>query len=477
MTRAYFVGALAIALLILACSDNDPPTGPTTGSLTVTLITYGEDAPSGYTIVLDGSTSRSVDANGSTTFTNVSEGLHEVGISGIPENCTTGGDDTVGKMVTAGGEAHLAMTVMCDPLVGSIEVSVTSSGVDIPDSHRVVVDGGVNQQVGATGSVTFGGLPVGSHEVELTEVPANCLVTGDNPVSVLVDAGNTALVTMNLECSQGSQLVFTRVTLGEYSISMIDVDGTDFVQLADSGIATDVSSDGTKVLYFTPVSSAGNAVWQMNADGSAPVQLTTTTGIYEAARWSPDGLKIAYAYRTIGGVDPDHEIWVMNADGSDPVQLTDNQWFTDYSPAWSPDGSKIAFVTTRDGNYEIYTMDADGANQTRVTNDVADDLVPDWSPDGLKIAFASNRGPDILEIWVMDADGSNAVQLTTGLSVESGVEPYPAWSPDGSRIAFSAELVGNLHHNIGVMNADGSNIEQLTAGFTDVLPRWRPRGP
>jgi len=477
MKRAPAIGILATALLILAsCGDNDPPTGPTTGSLAITLITLGEDAPSGYTVVLDGSITRSVDANGTVTFTDLSQGMHAVELTDIPQNCSTGGDDTVSTVVTAGGQTPLAITVMCEPLVGSIEITVTTTGADIPETYALVVDGGATQQIDANGTASFTGLPVGSHLVELTEVPANCTVTGENPLSVTVEAGTTSPLTMTVECSR-NQLIFTRRELDTFTICLINADGTGLALLAEGGIATDVSSDGTQLLYITPPSSFSNAVWRMGVDGSNRVQLTTATGVFLDARWSPDGDKIAYTFRTVGGVDTDPEIWVMNADGSEPVQLTDNNGPSDTSPTWSPDGTKIAFVTTRDGNREIYTMNPDGTNPTRLTDDVADDQNPDWSPDGSMIAFASNRGPDIDEIWVMNADGSNALQLTTGLSVESGVEPYPAWSPDGSRIAFSAELESNVFMNVGVMNSDGSVMAKLTDGFTDFMPLWRPQTP
>ena len=80
----------------------------------------------------------------------------------------------------------------------------------------------------------------------------------------------------------------------------------------------------------------------------------------------------------------------MNADGSGPTRLTNNA-AADVEPAWSPDGSRIAFASTRDGNFEIYVMNADGSNQTRLTNNAAADDQPAWSPDGTRIAFKSNR--------------------------------------------------------------------------------------
>ena len=128
---------------------------------------------------------------------------------------------------------------------------------------------------------------------------------------------------------------------------------------------------------------------------------------------SPDGRKIAFT----SARDGYNAIYVMNADGSEQRRLTRNKW-ADGFPAWSPDGHRIAFTSTRDGNAEIYVMSADGSDQRRLTRNPADDGVgylgwssSAWSPDGREIAFASQRdGND--EIYVMNADGSGVRRLT-----------------------------------------------------------------
>src|SRR5437867_5576550 len=134
-------------------------------------------------------------------------------------------------------------------------------------------------------------------------------------------------------------------------------------------------------------------------------------------------------------LDANTELYVMNADGSNPARLTNNS-AADYQPTWSPDGSRIAFVSERDGNAEIYVMNAaDGSNPVRLTTDVgtpAFDGDPAWSPDGSKIAFWSRRDGNG-EIYVMNPDGLNVTRLTTN-AVD---DLQPAWSPDGSRLVFS----------------------------------------
>jgi Tol biopolymer transport system component len=165
--------------------------------------------------------------------------------------------------------------------------------------------------------------------------------------------------------------------------------------------------------------------------------------------------------RHLGGDNT--EIFVMNADGSDQTRLT----FTsteDLNCAWSHDGSQIAFQTNRDGDHEVYVMNADGSSQTNLSNDSAFDGAPTWSPDGAKIAFQSNRDGDD-EVFVMNADGSNQVQITANVATDGG----PSWSPDGTKIAFSSG-------GIKVMDPDGTNQTPLTTGASDSQPDWSPDG-
>jgi Tol biopolymer transport system component len=131
---------------------------------------------------------------------------------------------------------------------------------------------------------------------------------------------------------------------------------------------------------------------------------------------------------------------------------------------------KIAFMSTRDGHYEVYSMDIDGANQTNLTNSPADNFNPAWSPDGTAIAFASERDGN-REIYVMDADGANQTNLTNSPADDF----HPAWSPDGTAIAFASERDDN--YEIYVMDADGANRARLTSHpATDWTPTWSPDG-
>ncbi|PYO40524.1 MAG: hypothetical protein DMD29_06140 [Gemmatimonadetes bacterium] len=210
----------------------------------------------------------------------------------------------------------------------------------------------------------------------------------------------------------------------------------------------------------------------INVDGTAVAQLTTSLGNDSWPAWKPDGTRLAFqSYRTLTpvGGKPQADIFVINVDGTGETQLTTDTT-NEAQPAWSPDGTKIAFVTDRDGNNEIYVMNADGTSVRRLTNNAAADEQPAWSPDGGKIAFVSDRtgNPDI---FVMDSTGANPVDLTNHPAVDVG----PAWSPDSLKIAFHSDRPGNFA--LFVMNADGTNATQLTdASVGDELPAWSPDG-
>ena len=172
--------------------------------------------------------------------------------------------------------------------------------------------------------------------------------------------------------------------------------------------------------------------------------------------------------------DGDSEIYVMDADGSNQVNLTNNS-AADSIPSWSPDGSKIAFTSTRDGNCgplceEFYVMGADGSNQTRLTNNGERETSASWSPDGTKIAFISTRsGQSTFDAWVMDADGGNPTRLTTNLDVNS-----VRWFP-GASIAFNSNADGDFE--IHLIEADGSNLRTLTVDIaTDLDPALSAQG-
>ena len=200
----------------------------------------------------------------------------------------------------------------------------------------------------------------------------------------------------------------------------------------------------------------------MGSDGNGATRLTTNRSADDARpAWSPDGSKIAFHSDRTG----DYEIYVMNADGSGQTNLTLERSSDDFAPTWSPDGTKIAFQSEGD----LFVMNADGSLQTRLTSGPDVDLSPDWSPDGSKIAFTGGTTGYFID--VINPDGSGRTRLTT-----SAADYYPEWSPDGTKIAFTS--LGAVGGRLAVMNADGTGTTFLTniRKRIDYEAAWAPDG-
>jgi Tol biopolymer transport system component len=168
--------------------------------------------------------------------------------------------------------------------------------------------------------------------------------------------------------------------------------------------------------------------------------------------------------------DGNSEIYVMNADGTNQTRLTNNL-ADDQNPSMSPDSSKIAFTSNRDSAYyQIYLMNADGTNVTRLTNHSAMDFSPSFKSDGSKIVFSS-RPDGNSDIYVMNADGTNQIRLTNDPSGDEA----PVFSPDGSKIAFTSSR--DVFNEIYLMNADGTDQMNLTNHPShDDSPSFSPDG-
>ncbi len=217
----------------------------------------------------------------------------------------------------------------------------------------------------------------------------------------------------------------------------------------------------------------GDSRWYvhvMNSDGSDRVRLMGGQSAFlSAPSWSPDGSKLVF----VSDVEGDSDIWVMNVDGSDAVNLTRDR-SGDHSPSWSPDGHWIVFASLRDSPlyWELYVMRPDGTDVTRLTWwEDASDLSPSWSPDGTKLAFASKRDGN-WEIYTMDRDGGNLARLTS----DPADDTNPAWAPDGSRIAFVSTRAG--YPEIYVMSITGGQATNISNApySSEHGPTWSPDG-
>ena len=207
------------------------------------------------------------------------------------------------------------------------------------------------------------------------------------------------------------------------------------------------------------------SAWASSGGGSSIMRLTNDSAEDQSPTWSSDGSRIAFASNR----DGNYEIHVMNANGTGVANLTNNS-ASDFAPAWSPDGSRIAFESDRNGNSDIYVMNADGTGVTRLTTNSAADNHPTWSADGSRIAFWSLRG-GTGDTYVMNADGSGVAQLATHAI-------RPAWSPSRTRGRIAFVSIRNAPNNeIHVMNEDGTDVANLTNHSAyDDYPAWSPDG-
>jgi dipeptidyl aminopeptidase/acylaminoacyl peptidase len=258
----------------------------------------------------------------------------------------------------------------------------------------------------------------------------------------------------------------------EPGIYAVNPDGGDLRRLTSGSqdLDADWSPDGRQIA-FTKVDIYGyGSIYVMDADGSNQRQLTQSVRNSwndQHPSWSPDGTKIAFT----NFVFPGGGLYVMDADGSDRRRIGD---FAFTKISWSPDGSRLVVANSGDGS--LYLINGDGSNVLRITYELygAVDQDPAWSPDGSRIAFTRwTVGNDCdfavcndSDIWVVNADGSNPTALTT-----DGSSSSPVWSPDGAKIAFN----GGSDNNSGlyVMNADGGGVTGIYRSYS-AAPSWQP---
>jgi Tol biopolymer transport system component len=233
------------------------------------------------------------------------------------------------------------------------------------------------------------------------------------------------------------------------------------------------SPEGGRVTFVRRQNLRGRPdLYVMSASGGGRTRLTSTLVPERDPSWSADGTHIVYAARTSPGGP--FRIFLAQADGSGPVQLTtQTAGSADRSPVFSPDGTRIAFVSDRDGGFpELYLMNADGSGVTRLTKNALVDGSPSWSPDATALVVercCENGTSDIVRLDLLSGLETNLTASTTQHEFD------PAFAPDGSRIVFVAFEVGVGNIDVWMMNADGSGPVRLTQEpAPDLSPDWQP---
>ena len=478
-----------------------PPVG--SGDLRITTFTAdpAPDAP-GYTLVVDGGAVQPIGLTAISTLSNLAPGAHSVQLGGVAGSCTLQEANPSPITIISGTTTELQFTIACATTTGIVRVTVTSSGVPPdPDGYVATLDdASPGKPILTEGNLSFTGVPVGAHTITLSEVSANCSVTGGPSQDVTVTAGASIEVSFVVTCVPTTGTGALQVTTHTSGSSQddgysVNVDGGTPVAIgpnatlsiegltvgtrtvALSGISSNCHVDGDNprivsvgpgstpvgfdinclgadaLIAFFSTSFDLGAIFVVNPNGTGLRNLTPRGAFEYNPTWSPDGRKLLFAN--------DGDLYVMDARGAGRVKLADGQYGI-VQHRWSPDGRMIAYVDGRiDGPdiiEELWVMRADGGEKRRLADGATD---PSWSPDAGRIAYV--RG----HIRIMNSDGSGDRQLTNRPSFQ------PAWSPDGSRIAF----VTVDDKGMFLINPDGTGELKLTPGLTeDDSPTWSPDG-
>ena len=282
----------------------------------------------------------------------------------------------------------------------------------------------------------------------------------------------------------------------DYDIYGINADGTGIRPLA-TGPTRDFdpawSRDGLR-LAFVSRQGAEHSLSVINADGSGRTRIGTDEMAFGEIRtpsWSPDGDRLVFAASAVGAHPSESSIYTIKVNGTGLRRLT-NAPYGDGHPAWSPDGTQIAYISQREmaalgaGGRQgmLYVMNADGSGSRRLLEGIPVQMLsassggaarppgsPDWSPDGEEIAMYAGGGYAELTAIVVLNVATGALRRVTPESSTSIVAGPPSWSVDGTRIAFVAMTDQGDLYTIG---ADGSDLVRLVATGLRFRPRFRP---
>lgn len=420
----------------------------------------------------------------------------------------------------------MPFTVTDLPPVGALAISVTTSGTGGPDGYFISVNNGAPVGIGVNASINVPNLGKGRYHVALTGFGSNCMVTGESFATVEVVPYQTTDVHFSVTCGIAGSIRVTTTTSGTdpdpdgyvlrlrvagmNTVAPLPASGTTVATVARTGPSVitlagvaencrvaggaarqvDVGAAETALITFDVSCEAvtqlafvrDGQIYLVNSNGTGLTQLTKEPGLfsYDPA-WSPDGKRIAFTRGK--GTDDVWEIFVMDATGANVVKRTSRGGYN-YDATWSPDGRKIAF-TAVDSSADVYVMSAedDGSPARRITNRPGYDAEPTWSSDGRRIFFISDwRAYDFVrDLYVVDAaDGANVAMVAAGPFFWPNVVLLfqPESSPDG-RIAVVECSTGYYDcetSTVAILRADGSNRVAVSTGRFFSGPTWSPGG-
>lgn len=414
-----------------------------------------------------------------------------------------------GMLTAAGVVGSYAGAIEVTATQGDIKLTATGAVTIKPGPltrvfigpDEVLIGLGMTQQMAAIGTDEFGNRLSGlsftwSADEDAGTISAAGLFTASDDDDEYKDAIKAEATLNGVTCSATADVTVDPDHIAfmsdrnnaeyEFDLYIMEADGSNPTKLSSARDGSfDFSPDGNRIVFNLDTET----MCTINTDGSWTISLFSgdllSGWLALEPNWSPDGSKIVFQYLDVGdsfdlveilamlvdgSINQYTEIFVFDIDGGNLTQLTNNSYYDDY-PVWSPDGTKILFISDRTGNNEIYVMNANGSNQRQLTNNKGDNYAPSWSPDGTEILFQSNFDRNAWGIFIMNADGTNVRSLTPN-NIDCCL---PGWSPDGTKIVFHGYKDSD-NGEIYVMNRDGTNMVRLTNNsYNDWVPVWAPR--
>jgi hypothetical protein len=440
----------------------------------VTTTTSGSDWDTdGYLVQVDGGQSHPIGVNASITLEEVSAGPHGIELTGLATNCTAA-SGTVTVNVPAGAQGAADFDVVCTafPTTGAVNVTVATSGGDPdPDGYLLKLDGDAGRPVAASASLTLADLAGGTHQLELSDVAANCVVP-DNPQTVEVVIGQAATVTFQVTCVGQSA---PEIASGR---TVRDADGGHLITIAPAGfsapswspLGTGSPGDPYHIGFDTGIGSSIQVV-PVTLVGGVPVGGTPVVLVAEGnlPAWSPDGREIAY-------IRSDTAVRVVRSDGTNDHLVAVAETTAIFTRVtWRRDGLTLAWIEDAENlsgdpirRIKASTRQSPGSTSWAAQRTL---FVVGRTPGGLSSLTWGNTGDSLLfafgdtqEVAVLDLTGGSptVTRLFHGLR--------PVWSPDDSAILFVDPTTRNPQLRIFTI-ATGATV---AAGPSDgERPDWR----
>jgi hypothetical protein len=472
------IALLAAPLLSLAgCVEfpTDAPTPPETNNpapqsagITIRVQMRGLDSPPALQLYVDNdaSTLRQILPTDS-LFIGVAPGEHFVTIAGLSPNCSADPGLQQRATVTRDGVATVRFDLTCVAVSGVVRATLSTGGEDTDHSgYTARLSNAVSFAVGANGVFFLSPVGAGTQTLTLGDISANCALNSSPSQSFSITVGglkrDTADVAWHLTCTRLERIAFRR-TLPDPKYPTVvftaNTDGSDVLWLRD-GFAPSWSPDGGSLafalidcFYYSTCVRGGIAAVTL---GGIHTFLTPDARDSDPA-WRPTDGKVVAFIRN----DSVYFVEAKNSGAITPLPTPAGIRRVE-KPSWSPDATKIAVgCEMDDGRHEICVIDVAGSGFVRLTNNESDDTDPAWSPDGSRIAF-THGGSGTTSVAIMAGTGGEITSLTAGKN--------PAWSRDGSMLLFEAKPPAK---GIFLLTLASGAIRQITAE-DDHDPVWRP---